>query len=665
MANKLESVWRASTSILGALLAGILTAVGHHLYYASLQGTSPEGDRMIAGYRLSNQTFTTAVGTAFAFVVRAFLLFGVSGAYVQVFWHAATHARKGGNTLEEVDAMFSILSNLFAFRQGSVWWKYPMLLIIAFIAWLLPIAFIIPPGSISVMFAPAATSALETVPNFDFASLRYVDSMPRVGTTPVDMADGSHDVWYKYGYNGPSTEVQKVANAVAVGGTILPIAPPAANSSWQLDFYGPSISCRLMNNDTRIQVESHIAHWLWGRFLYCISCHCKEPIGYFAWSNDEGDETNPFKQDNETLKMSQVGSSSFLAVIPDHVALDGTGDDICTKANLTTKFYPLGPGNRTFLQCDLRNASYHAAFSYETGKQSIAVQVEHMEVVPTMNMITLPNISDPASGPYIVNASLLQHLSYTAVADAFWQLIKGSVLNGLKDRELRIDTKISSTVLLDTPELSFLSSRDWDSPLPSTLQGELWYTNTSTGQSLSSPRNVQLGESLQNALEEMFQNITISLISSELLQPIYQYSSRELWIAYGVAIVVSAVASLLGLLTSFLSNASYSNGFSSVYRTAHNSRLDVTMQAEDMKGTDPLPRYLAKATLYITNPASIAQPMPGDEHRVAPATATKQSSEALIKRDTETAEGEDTEPQAVDHSNAESYVSSNQRITVG
>lgn len=109
-------------------------AVGHHLYYASLVGTSAESDRVVAGYRLSNQQFTLAVGTAFATIVRALLLFSVSIAYVQVLWQAVKHTRKV-NTLNEIDAMFSVLSNIFAFWRASVWWRYPLLLLIALIAW--------------------------------------------------------------------------------------------------------------------------------------------------------------------------------------------------------------------------------------------------------------------------------------------------------------------------------------------------------------------------------------------------------------------------------------------------------------------------------------------------------------------------------------------------
>ncbi|KAI8950665.1 hypothetical protein F4801DRAFT_602078 [Xylaria longipes] len=647
MANNYRVLWRAPASILGGLLAGILISVGHHLYYASLEGTSPEGSRIIVGYRFSNQAFTTAVGTAFAFIVRAFLLFAVSGAYVQVFWHSATHARKV-NTLEEIDAMLSILSNLFAFRAGSSWWKYPMLLLIALIAWLLPIAFTIPPASISVIVAPVTTSASKRAPNFDFASLRYVASMPMDGAKEVQDPVG---VFNTYLYNGPSAEVQKVANAVAYGGTVLPITPPAANSSWQLDFYGPSLICHPMDDNTRLQVESSIAYWLWEQRQFDADGNCDFPKGYLTWSSREGGVPNPFLgSTNEVNDLDPVGSSSF----------------------------PLGPGNMTFLQCDLHNASYHAAFNYESGRQSIAVQANHKEMVHTAGDVNA-NISDTV--PYIFDevlvklikekslSGLLRHLSYTAIADAFYQIIKGSVTT---DEVGFPDTKIISTVLIDTPELGFLSSLYGLSPFASTLQEDLWHTNTSKGQSLSSPRHVNRGRSLQNTLEEMFQNITISLMSSELLQPnmtseyappmpnvttttyepLYQYSSRQLWIAYGVAIAASAVASLFGLLVIFFNDASYSSNFSSVYRTACSSRLDATMQAEDMKATDPLPRYLAKAALYITNSNSTAKPGHGNEQRTTLAAITGGSSEVSINRSKGTTEGADNGPRVANHSDA-------------
>lgn len=126
--------WLAPTSIIFGLLGGVLTALGHHFYYDSLSGTSAEGDMTAVGYQISNQQFTSAAGTALAFTVRALRLFSVSIAYIQVLWRAARQSRES-NTLNEIDAMFSILTNLFALWRASVWCKFPMLLLIALIGW--------------------------------------------------------------------------------------------------------------------------------------------------------------------------------------------------------------------------------------------------------------------------------------------------------------------------------------------------------------------------------------------------------------------------------------------------------------------------------------------------------------------------------------------------
>ncbi|KAI0411708.1 hypothetical protein F5X98DRAFT_356691 [Xylaria grammica] len=663
MANSFKMLWRAPASILGGLLAGVLISVGHHLYYVSIEGSSSEGDRIIAGYRLSNQSFSTAVGTAFAFVVRAFLLFAVGAAYVQVFWQAATHARKA-NTLEQIDAMFSILSNPFAFRRGSAWWKYPMLLLIALIAWLLPIAFTIPPASLSVVVAPVTTWALETVPNFDFSSLRYAASLPQGPVNP------GREIGYAY--SGPSAEVQNVANAVASGGTILSITPPAANSSWELDFYGPSLNCHAVNDDSaRLRIESTLADWLWNQSFHDGGDrNCYTPKGYLAWSPYAGD--GPHLGSDEVYD-NIIRSFVYVAVLPDLFEFGGDVEAICDRANLTTQSQPLGPGNTTLLKCDLHNSSYHAAFNYESGEQSVAVQAEQREAVSTLEWVFAPNITE--MGPNIFNTTLLRQLSYTAIADAFYQVLRGSVSNNVNNN-LKSDTNVISTVLLNTPELSFISSQ-------SNLQTLLWQANSSRGQSLSSPQNVPLGKSLQNAMEEMFQNITISLLSSELLQPnmtseyapampnvtttryepIFQYAPRQLWIAYGVAIGVSAIGSVFGLLAVFLNRANYSNDFSSVYRTAYSSGLDTVIQPDDMKATDPLPRYLAKAALYITNatPAPAPPPVPDDPPRMTEAMR-QDSREALIGEGYRGYRGRGHETRGSDHSVNRSYINLNPSV---
>ncbi|KAI0484244.1 hypothetical protein GGR56DRAFT_668829 [Xylariaceae sp. FL0804] len=100
-------------------------------------------------------------------------------------------------------------------------------------------------------------------------------------------------------------------------------------------------------------------------------------------------------------------------------------------------------------------------------------------------------------------------------------------------------------------------------------------------------------QTLVDAMEEMFRNITISLPSSHALQPntssefapsktnvstttfgpVYSYSAGQLWLAYGLAMLATIAAALC----------------SSIYRVGRGAALGVPMRPEDADGADPLP----------------------------------------------------------------------------
>ena len=127
--------WAVPTLATASLFSGVALALGHHLFYASLNGTSaPTGDFDIAGTRLSRQQFNTAVGTAFAFLVKSLLALAVTVAYTQAFWRAVNTSRKG-QTLSTLDTLHSILDNLVGFVKLRVWWRHPLLVFLAVIAW--------------------------------------------------------------------------------------------------------------------------------------------------------------------------------------------------------------------------------------------------------------------------------------------------------------------------------------------------------------------------------------------------------------------------------------------------------------------------------------------------------------------------------------------------
>jgi hypothetical protein len=136
MKSRMAVHWVTPTTMVSAFLGGCLLSFGHHRFYSSLAGTiTPTGHYdMFTGSQISKQEINTAIGTAFAFLVKAMLALAVSTAYVQAFWHSAKASRKG-QRLSTLDTTSSILGNALGFLKIHVWVKYPLLLFLAVIAW--------------------------------------------------------------------------------------------------------------------------------------------------------------------------------------------------------------------------------------------------------------------------------------------------------------------------------------------------------------------------------------------------------------------------------------------------------------------------------------------------------------------------------------------------
>lgn len=80
---------------------------------------------------------------------------------------------------------------------------------------------------------------------------------------------------------------------------------------------------------------------------------------------------------------------------------------------------------------------------------------------------------------------------------------------------------------------------------------------------------------------------------------VYVYSAWKLWLAYGIAIALAAASVGLALITIWVSKASFSDNFSTIFRVARGADVSVVIQTQDMTGEDPLPSYLSKARVRL------------------------------------------------------------------
>lgn len=106
-------------------IGSILTAVGHHLYYASMNGTPVDSE--------DQQIWVIRIGTGLAFLTRSGLSATLAIVAVQQTW---VTLRKRAMTIEGIDCMFGVMSNPWLFLNKDLLLHAKRLCVLAAISWL-------------------------------------------------------------------------------------------------------------------------------------------------------------------------------------------------------------------------------------------------------------------------------------------------------------------------------------------------------------------------------------------------------------------------------------------------------------------------------------------------------------------------------------------------
>ncbi|KAK5125082.1 hypothetical protein LTR08_005449 [Meristemomyces frigidus] len=122
--------WVTPVVMVLSLLAGFAFALGHHLFYWSLDGkATPTGSFHVVGRQVGRQQLNISVGTTLAYLVKVSLAFAVTIAFVQAFWRAMKSATP---TLAQLNSTFSALGDVSSLKHL---WKHPLLLVLALLSW--------------------------------------------------------------------------------------------------------------------------------------------------------------------------------------------------------------------------------------------------------------------------------------------------------------------------------------------------------------------------------------------------------------------------------------------------------------------------------------------------------------------------------------------------
>ncbi|KAI1334325.1 hypothetical protein F5Y15DRAFT_429510 [Xylariaceae sp. FL0016] len=527
------------------LTAGIAFALGHHQFYHELDQVS--------------------------------LVLAVGGAYWQVFWRTLSSKPVCLFVIDSLADLLGSLPSLFdiaALRVSSI------LICLAAIFWLIPLATIFAPPTLTV--APADFTSYEnhSLPaiNFEtagFATITYAN--PGAGANPGNVSA----ILPIYG--GPSPPLSRLVMATAMRGELPNFSPPTENSSYRLDFNGPRVQCKPAPTDILKSFDSADC-----QFLVQNNSECR--YSYLAWP--------PTKSDIVPYNVSDMIDNS----LPLHPFTKGSSDSYLGA-------YDYGPatlfiaadarvyeGTWTVLNCSLRNSTCTFEFDF----QSISQRISLLQTRDN-NEVGVDWLDDSESDFENPDSIYNSRINYQALMECLGRLLAGSVYDNFG-----LETLFQTGIALQS-DLAYTKE-----PFPIynfTLVSREAY-NITVLDALKSPN---FNRPLADVVEEMFMNMTLALFSKDAflrydVEPtnvtvhsmlnIYVYSSRYLLLAYGLAIAFSMIVVVYASVGLWHSQASYSNKFSTIVRTT--CRLDVCshLEEEDRTGTNPLPQRLKDRMIH-------------------------------------------------------------------
>ncbi|KAJ7503809.1 hypothetical protein B0H11DRAFT_1984326 [Mycena galericulata] len=231
-----KKLWVPALTIIGALVAGVAFALGHHAYYSSLNGKPIATTTVLDGLKVYDQKWSNIVGTSFAFLVKFFFAISIGQAYVETLWKTAR--RPLGLSVAGLDASFGLLTNPMKFLSVDLLFSAQFLLLLAAISWLVPIVSVFTPGALTVgsTFVNASTTC--SVPALNLASKYAANNL------------GSYSIIHdteKGSFLSPSQALRRVATTTLLGGTYTAPASPCAASaslcSYATSYIAPYLEC--------------------------------------------------------------------------------------------------------------------------------------------------------------------------------------------------------------------------------------------------------------------------------------------------------------------------------------------------------------------------------------------------------------------------------------
>ena len=604
--------------IILAFIAGLAFALGHHAFYSSLDGQTVDD-------HLFNQQINLAVGQAFAFLVRASLVISIGASYWQVFWGTVLHRTLAVSQADVLAGMLGSVLDLLDLKASRT---RPLLVVLALLSWMVPLASILPPATLSVhsTTTPEYEQGSVPIPRFDGTDMAILP-------VDVDNDTSKEHLTYVTLYQRPTRQLLRLATATAYQGAVPDLRTAYYNSTYMVHFPGPAMRCQVVPEDLLHDFNEPMGcNFMPNELNNGMKADCQYVFTYLSWvpSQKRLIPYEPYSMANGTMPR-----------MTDPFSLEHNKHYIGRSINAPASVYlatrsrrlPYNLDNWDILNCSIYNASYSVNVTSDSNGRGVVSMLESR----ALNSVPF-GISGPPhranDSPFSAKDS--ETFGYLALMECLTRLVVGTMFGneyaktkipGYYSAEWLVvqNQGFQQTLLPFTAELLLFKAYEHidEKDYPNFRQWEAvdtleWVQDgKEVVSTVSYPQEAFLSpafnRSLASVVEELFQNMTLSLMSTQgfqrdakdinmtfyRTQNTYAYDSRNLLISYGLAVSFALLAGVAGCISIYYTGASYSNKFSTVLRTTRGQELEELVVQNDRTGVDPLPKRLAKTRIDL------------------------------------------------------------------
>ncbi|KAH6972464.1 hypothetical protein BKA56DRAFT_635454 [Ilyonectria sp. MPI-CAGE-AT-0026] len=528
--NKPQVQWgigrKLPVLVICLFVTGVGTALGHHFYYQSLADTEVQSQ--------SQQAWAIRIGTGLAVLNKTVLAAVLGMVATQQTW---VTLRRRSMSLYGIDSMFKIMSNPTVLLDHHLFTSAKTLFLLAIISWCLPLVTVITPATLSIR--------------------SFIDY--RIVPTAVPTVDFSNDdEWYNFigtGDAGVSFEIARIFAATFSSVSFLPVSAPFVNSTYDLNFWGPSYKC-LALEEVVVQQSAP------------------------TWDTELNNYTSFQKAWDGMIVAPAIDfdGSVYAAVAPGFM----NNMILIWSSGVDDESHNSSKG--TSIVCQLYNTSYDISVRFHAGFQSIApLSIQYLHP----HAWNIPEGSSSYFGESQgIGTAWVTHIlfSYLLTVNV---TVGGSIGDFQTGREATIPLLQSG--LIDCPEL--------------------WNTTRMTQLALPNSSKCR-NQSLARATEDLSRNFTYSMMTfhnghqSITTVPVnvssprnfYSYDMANLMIVYGASLATVLFWIGVGGAALWSNGVISSSSFSTMLLTTRNPDLDKLAEGYSL-GADPLSEEVGELKL--------------------------------------------------------------------